>query len=308
MRVAFIVNSRIKQRVHFDESLKKAEQVYSDISFIIFLTEYRGHAIELSEKACSEGFDFIISVGGDGTLNEVVNGYFRSVKNSQSGNQTVLGVLPYGTANDFVKTINTQVDLLGMMELINKASYKDIGAGRVTCTDEAGVEQIRYFINIADLGMGAEVVQRVDKSSKRLGASLTFSKAIVQTFLSYRKKLIQFQMRKSGKETKLLTLAIANGKYFGSGMCIAPDANPLNESLATVLIGNVSLWDYLMKIGKIKKGIKIAHPEVSYDSSDEIVVKHLQEKVGIEADGEFLGYTPATIKSLPRSVKFITNW
>ncbi|MEJ2004574.1 MAG: hypothetical protein P8X57_06340 [Cyclobacteriaceae bacterium] len=164
-----------------------------------------------------------------------------------------------------------------------------------------GETQSRFFINIADAGMGAEVVRKVNERSKWMGPSLTFFRAILETFLSYRNVQADIRMDKDRYQGPIRSAVFANGRYFGSGMCIAPDAKPDDGIFAVVIIGNVSIADYLKYLPRIKKGEFIDHPEVSYYTAKKIEL-YSPSKLELEADGEFIGFAPVQIEIRPKTL------
>lgn len=296
IKLAFVVNSLIKQKHQIYKQLQLLKQS-EKIDVTIKETSETENAIDLALQLANEGYTHLIAVGGDGTLNEVLNGIM------QSNNSPCLGVLPYGTANDFVKSVASPNNLEAIISAVVANTHQQLAVGVINYQD-GRIATDRYFLNIADMGIGAEVVQRVNRSKKRLGSDLTFMKAIIQTFFTYKNKSVKILADDWEWEGRLNSLAIANGKYFGSGLCIAPNANPSTETFEVVISGDISIMDYIRNVSKIKKGKVIAHPQLFYKTAREITVTS-EDDCAIECDGEYLGTAPVTVGIAQKKISFI---
>lgn len=299
-KIGFILNKSIRNKSHFYRDLQRAQKIFAaTYDFEIAETTAPESAIILAKKFANQKTDIIVAIGGDGTINEVINGVMH-VDHFEG----YLSLLPYGTANDFCKSITAPRSISDLIEAYEQQQVKTVDIGSITYQKLDGSSHHRYFINIADLGMGADVVQRVNRSKKRLGANMTFMKAIVQTFWHYKNRSVKIETENWQWEGKINTIAIANGKYFGSGLCIAPEATVDDKSFEVVIIGDVSLKDYLKNVNQLKRGNVIDHPQVFYKKATSISVRGVGEPCAIECDGEYLGETPVTIK-LAKNLYFI---
>ena len=295
-RIIFIINGGKKQ----NKKLKDILDFFSRSSFFSKVetrtTQYSGHAKKIANESCNK-FDYLIAVGGDGTLNEIVNGIdFKS--------KIIIGLLPYGTANDFSRGQKLQFNAHFLFELIKNDSYKAIDIGLVKVNIDGSLVQ-RRFINIADIGLGGFVTEKILKDRNNyLSGKLKYAIAILKGILTYSKNelIVQGDFNFQGK---ILTLAVCNGSFFGHGLCISPEANVLDGSFNVTCIKNVSLMDYLRNLYKIKRGVMIEHPEINYSSVQKINASHTDKASPIEVDGEFIGYTPATIEILNEKLKFL---
>ncbi len=295
MKIAFIINGTIKKQ----NLLKTVKDNFPDAE--IFATEKASHAIELAKNAAEKNFTHIISVGGDGTLNEVVNGILLSGKE----NLPTLGCLPLGTANDFVKTTKIDGTLAQLKNLIEKNSVKKIDAGKVFYTGKNGNQEERYFINIGDIGIGGFIVENINNSRKVLGANGTFFLETLKAMFTYKRTKVKCICKEFEWEGKTLSMVMANAKFFGSGLCIAPDAELTDGKFSIVILGDVTILDYLKNLNKLKRGEKIIHPQVFYKETNEIEISPLESNCPIDLDGEFIGYAPATFKVLPAKINFL---
>lgn len=294
--LAFVINSRIKNKAELLKSLKSTAKANESFSLAWEETSGAKSAITIAKKFANEGREYIIAVGGDGTIHETVNGIMQS-----SNVDVILGVLPWGTANDFCKSAFTPTSIVGILAAIESDLHQEIDVGSL---DYQGKESSGYFVNIADLGIGAEVVQRVNSSSKFFGPNLTFMSAIIQTFLTYKNQELAVKTPDWEWEGKANSLVIANGKFFGSGLCIAPDADLSDGQFDVVIIGDISIYDYLKNVRKIRAGKMIKHPEVFYKKASKLEVS-CPVACGLEADGESLGYTPVEVRLEQHKIRIL---
>ena len=301
-RIAFIIHGKIKKKQDVIHRLESTFQ--GDYSLSFLSSEYPGQAIELSFKATQEGFNYIICLGGDGSLNEVVNGVMEAKKQNPDLNVKV-GVLPFGTGNDFIKTTNSTQSLSGIRKLIDENSFKEIDLGLVQFKDKAGIDSSRYFINITDIGIGGIVVQKIGKYTNTLGANVGYLVAIFNTLLSYRNQPVKAVAEDFTFEGRVKNFVIANGKYFGSGIGIAPDAEINNGRFSVVILGEVSLIDFLRLSVTFKKCKKVTHPQVIYKTAKEIAIDSLSAPQPIDLDGEFIGFTPMRVRVQPSTLNFL---
>jgi len=257
------------------------------------------HAIELARKATVEGCDYLIAIGGDGTLHEVINGVMLSGVSEKD--RPAIGLLPLGSANDFARTAGITDSVEELVKWLQTDSTRQVDLGKIEFL--SGVEP-RYFINIAGLGLGAEVVQDLEKAHPIWGPRLNYFIQIIKGFLNYSKKVVRCTGDTWQWEGKMLQLAVANGRYFGNAIGIAPEAELSDGQLQVAIFGNLSVWDYLRNLGNLKKAERIDHPEVHYHSSAQVQLES-RDSCGIEADGEFVGYAPATISIVPGAIRFL---
>ena len=258
---------------------------------------------ELTMNAINKGVDYLILVGGDGSINEGVNGYFDA--NSELREKVILGVYPAGSGNDFSKSLGVGNDLEQLLLLVKNASFKKIDVGLMHFNNVDNTPGKRYFINIADIGIGGYVANKISDSKKRLGADFTYTKALIQSFFKYKKQKVQLTSKDYNWSGKMMSICMANGKYFGSGMCIAPDAKLSDGKMQLVIIGEVSLYDYLKNIPKIKKGHKVVHKEIEYSFAEKCEITAMDNPCPIDMDGEYVGTTPLKTEVISNQLKML---
>ncbi|HUH73931.1 MAG TPA: YegS/Rv2252/BmrU family lipid kinase [Chitinophagales bacterium] len=252
------------------------------------------------KAAIVEKSDIIIICGGDGSINEAVNEYLST----KSSLPITWGVLPMGTGNDFAKSLGVKNSIKELKSLINRKKTMGVSIFKMKFIDRNQNASSRYYINIADIGLGGHVAQSACNSSKLLGPNITYIKAIVSSFLKFKKQPVQLISDSFEWEGDVMSLCMANGKYFGSGMCVAPDADISDDQLQLAIFGDISILDYLKNLSKVKKGIKIAHPEVIYTAVSGCKVASKGIPCPIDMDGEFIGYTPLEVELEERKMRF----
>lgn len=272
-------------------------------------TASRGMATELTRAALAEGATQIIAVGGDGTTNEIVNGFFAPDGSDTLVNPTAcLSLLMAGTGGDFRRTfgLETQEDFIN--RIVN-GQVRQLDIGRCDFVTHGGGKAYRYFDNILSFGMSGDVCMRVDAATwqKKLGGTFTYNWAISRAFLAWRNRSVQLVV--DGVDEGLFpinTLAICNGRYFGSGLMPAPHADPFDGLLDITCIANTNLIDVATSAGAMRNGTALEHKRVSFRRGRvvEIIPQEGTKDVPFEIDGETPGLAPATARILPGAIPF----
>ncbi len=292
-RIFFVVHGRLRRN-------RKWKRIWAQINFqhewsvVIAYTAFSGHAISLVKDLLqTEKIDVLVACGGDGTLNECVNGVM------QAGSNVPLGILSLGTGNDFVKTLKIRGD---WEELKHSISNGFTVPCDVMCLKTS--TGVRYGLNVADVGIGGEVVQRMAEDGRWLGAFLTYQKNIVKSFLLFKSKEMRLTMNNAAEVSHdVFMLAAANAAWFGSGLCIDPEAELNDGLLNVVLVKNISLFDYIRQLPFLRKGIRMRHSAVTYHQCRELNL--LSSGWPIDCDGEFIGFTPMSISLAEGGIKIL---
>ena len=300
-KITFILHGKLKSSSSLKEKIKSIFSVGYIVHFKT--TDKETGAKKSTIVALEENSDIIIVCGGDGSTNEMVNGYLST----NSTYSITFGVLPMGTGNDFAKSLGVKNAIQVLKQLIEDKSTTDVSIYKMNFINKLQQASSRYFINVADIGIGGLVVENVSNSTKLLGANITYVKAIVSSFMKYKKQPVVLTSNTFEWEGPILSLCLANGKYFGSGMCIAPDAKINDEQLQLTILGNISLLDYVKNLNNIKKGHKIKHKEVIYASVNGCKIESRGTPCPIDMDGEFIGYTPIDVKLHERKITFYST-
>ncbi len=266
------------------------------------LTESAGHATTLTREAVAAGEELIVAVGGDGTVNEVVNGFFDESGTSLGG-QAALGVIERGTGCDFVRTFAIPKKTDRAVATVAAGRRRRIDVGRATCATPSG-PQVRMFANIASCGMSGAVAERANATSKKLGGTPAFLFATVTTFLGWHN--VEFHVRADDVERTLVAnnVVCANCRYFGGGMQIAPDAEPDDGLLDVILVGDISKVDFVLNLHRLYRGTLGRHAKVEHLRARRIEITPVRT-LPAEIDGEQPGTTPVVFEAVPGALDLI---
>lgn len=264
-------------------------------------TEKPLQATELARKAIKEGTDLVIGVGGDGTMNEIANGFFedRRIINPEA----TLGIVPSGTGCDLTKSLNIPAGLKDALKVIREAPSVRMDVGKVRFRSNAGGEEDRFFLNVADFGLGGEVVRRVNERRLQRKAS-SYVRCMVTTMIQYRNKRVRIRVDGENlPEGDYLIGAVANGKIFGKGMKVAPGARLDDGLFDSVLVRGFKFLEFCLHGWKLMNGSHITHPKVTVVRGSKVEAwPEENEDVLLELDGEQLGRLPATFEIIPRNL------
>jgi len=273
----------------------------------VLFTTKKGHALELSRKAIKEQANAVIAVGGDGTISEVSGGFTNDTgRLFQKGKHiTKLGIIAAGSGSDFVKTIALPKSHNEQLSVIQRGKTQTIDLGFASFVDYENQTKTRTFINNADVGIGAEVMNLLEKEGKKFGSWLSYQLATLRSLISYQNKELKLTISKSDTRQGIFNgVVVANAKYFGSGMKIAPDANLSDQLFDVILLKEMSKIEMIMKLPKLQKGSHIYEKEVEVVRTKSIKIESTNEskKAFIEFDGEPLGQCPVTFSIIPKAI------
>jgi YegS/Rv2252/BmrU family lipid kinase len=293
---------------HFDTIVQAVRNALGDCAHAF--TERPMHATELTRKALAD-HDLIVAVGGDGTINEVVNGFFEEPRPGVPAKAirpgASLGVLPRGTGGDLRRTIGLDGDVWRCVARL-KGERGAVDVGRVDYQDDEGRPASRYFINVAEVGVGAKVVEIANASSKVLGGKLTFMLASMRALAGWRDLDIRVSIDGGPPEDhSVTTFAIANGRFFGGGMMVAPEARFDDGLFHLTLWKGFTLLDFVLKQGAMYDGSHVRLKGTTTRTAKTVRIESTsKEPVAIEVDGERIGRLPATFSLLPGALHIVS--
>jgi YegS/Rv2252/BmrU family lipid kinase len=271
------------------------------------ITRKPGDATALVRHALSEGHHEIVAVGGDGTINEAVNGFFDT--NGPVVPDAVFGFVTSGTGGDFRKTFDLAPGYDAAITRLREAPVRAIDVGRVSCITLTGQPCVRYFANIASFGLSGVIVNAVNRAriAKLFGGKFAFAFHSAVGMLSYRDRAVRIRVDGDYDEiASISTVAIANGQFFGGGMRVAPDARPDDGMFDVIIMGGMPKAQALAEMQKIYTGEHLKNPAVRALRGRKIMAAPVAETRGhavlIEVDGECAGRLPATFELLPRAL------
>jgi len=269
------------------------------LSFDFAYTEGVGHAMELARLAASDGYRYLVAVGGDGTVNEVTNGILHST----NAKTTVLGVVSTGTGSDFARSAGLARDYAIACANLTSSKRLTIDVGVVEYQRD-GKRQERFFVNSAGVGFDAAVVKETERLPKFFGGTIPYVAGMLRTLVFYRNKEIVLKVGDEEERHRVLNVAVANGNYCGGGMRIAPEAKLDDKLLDVVVFGDMSKFEILKEFPTIYKGTHINHPKVSMKKATNVAIESAEPML-VYADGELLGECPAAFRVVPAALSLV---
>jgi YegS/Rv2252/BmrU family lipid kinase len=257
-------------------------------------SERPGHLTELARAAVDGGAALVVAVGGDGTMNEVVNGI--------AGRDVDFATIPIGTGMDFGRTYGIPTKFEDAVRVALEGAPRTIDAGRVSFRTWGGDDAERWFANVGSVGMSGAVAQRANGMSKALGGKATFFYALTRVFFEWENTEVTVRFDGQERRGRMHDVIVANGVWHGGGMKLAPDARSDDGTFDVVLIGDVGKVDFLTTAPKLYKGKHVSHPKVEVLRTARVEVD-AAEHLPIELDGEQVGTTPATFEVVPGAVR-----
>ena len=278
-------------------------------AFNCAFTAQAGDGRTLAARGAEEGRPLIIACGGDGTIGEVANGIL------DSGRDVELGILPSGTGGDFRRTLNIPTRSADAARTLRRGRARRIDVGRATYVNPQGAEESRYFLGVASFGMSTEIINRVKESYSRwlprknsswLGGKASFAVATIKTtFASHREEVIVQLDGGRARRFTVANLCVANARYFGGGMKIAPDAILDDGQFDIITIGDLGALKILTNTHKLYRGTHLELEQVFGSRAKIIEARPAadNDEVAIEIDGELAGRLPAKYEIVPGALR-----
>jgi YegS/Rv2252/BmrU family lipid kinase len=264
-------------------------------------TKERGDAVRYAREGAQNGRQFVIACGGDGTISEAANGIL------ESGVDVELGILPSGTGGDFQKSIKVPKRLADAVTALRKGRTRRIDVGRVTYVNHDGDKESRFFLGVASFGMSGDVIRRVkENDSSWLGGKAAFAVAMLQTTITKQNTTAVVQLDDHlERRLTVANLCVANGRYFGGGMKIAPEAKLDDGKFDVVTLGDLSALKILTNAHQLYLGTHLGMKQVQNTLATRVSARPFtsEEHVAIEVDGELPGFLPATFEMLPLALR-----
>ena len=260
------------------------------------------HATQLAREALGKGFECVVAVGGDGTTNEVVNGFFdeqgRPVREGAA-----LGVIPRGTGGDFRRAFGWSTRLSEAALRLQGDACRPLDVGRIEFVGHDGLAARRLFVNVASAGVSGQVDFEVNRASKALGGKVSFLLGTLKAMLRWRDVRVRMAFDGGPLEERAVTaVAVANGQFFGGGMWIAPGARSDDGVLDVTVWSGYGLWDFVTKGKAIYDGSHVRLPKTRTLKGRSVRLE-ADGEVLLDIDGEQPGRLPATLEILPAALR-----
>lgn len=275
--------------------------------FSVAFTKSQGDGIDLATRAARSGRKFIIACGGDGTINEIANGILLS------GEDVELGILPSGTGGDFRRTLGLPLNTREAAASLRDGQTKLIDAGKVTFQGNSGKTISRFFLNVSSFGLAASVIKRV-KSAKvfdwlpmtGVRGRANFAMSALHEVLDLDPVSVRVRFDDGEEKTvQTINFCIANSRYFGGGMMIAPNAKINDGLLDVVNIGDITTAKILLNAYSLYRGTHHKLDEVKSTLARKIEVAAVDPSIELllETDGELPGKLPATYEIVANAIR-----
>ncbi len=262
-------------------------------------TEEPNHATALAREGVDQGYETVVAVGGDGTINEVVNGLMPRGGDKAGA---VLGIVITGRGSDLARTIGIPSDYREACARLGGDRTMTVDLGLVTFHQE-GEERQRYFVNVGGGGFDGEVAHRANRAPNFMGGTIPYLTSLVSTLFSYRNKAVELTLDDQEPIRKVInSVVVANCQFFGGGMRVAPDADPNDGLFDVIVIGDIDKIEYLMTVPKVYDGTHITHPQVDTYRARRVEI-HSELPVLLQVEGEVCGQSPITFEIIPSALQ-----
>ncbi len=278
-------------------------------AFNCVFTKRAGDGRKLAQQAANEGRHFIIACGGDGTIAEIANGIL------ESGAEAELGLLPSGTGGDFRRTLKLPTRTSAAARSLRKGRTRRMDVGRVTYLNHEGETETRCFLGVASFGLSPAIIERVkaetddslrSKMLRRMTGNLSFAAATLLTTLQSSATSVRVQVDESSERRLTVTnLCVANARYFGGGMKIAPHALLDDGRFDIITVGDMKALEIIRNAPRLYMGKHLGLMQVQQERARRLTALPVRkdEKVAIEVDGELPGHLPATFEVWPQALR-----
>ncbi len=279
-------------------------------AFTVTFTESVGHARMLATDAAKHGTKLIIACGGDGTISEVANGIIESNTESE------LGILPAGTGSDFRRTIGISSSVADAARALREGRTRTVDAVRVTFINEDGERETRYSINVASFGMSTEVLDRAASGEakkwvpaftpRKVTSKLSYAAATVQTTLAASPADVIVEIDDAAeRRLRVAEFCVANARYYGGAMKVAPDAKLDDGYFDVVTIGDANSFRLLTNAPRLYFGAHLRMSEVTHQLAKQVVARPAskEKEIRVELDGEVVGRLPSIFQIVPRALR-----
>lgn len=262
------------------------------------LSERPGQIAELARSASEEGARLVVAVGGDGTVNEAVNGLMRV----EPGRRAELATIPRGTGKDFARSFGIPTDVESALRAARDGSTRTVDVGHASFAAWDGSPEESYFTNFAGAGISGAIAARANTSSKALGGRVSFLWATTSVFIRWRNSEYEVEIDGERRSGRMLEVLAAIGSQLAGGMRLAPEADPADGLFDVALIGDATKIDFVRTLPKIYRGTYLPHPRAEVVRGRRVRIETALP-LPIALDGEQPGTTPAVFEIVPAALR-----
>ena len=278
---------------HWPEIARRAAEL--GLEGTTLFSERPEHLRELAREAAASDAGLLVAVGGDGTVNEVVNGIVSADASAE------LAVIPRGTGIDLARSFDIPMKLDDAIRVALTGRTRVIDLGRATYRSWGGGDESSHFANVASAGMSGAIAKRVNESKSRLAKASYFT-ATFSVFARWQASDVRVSVDDEVREGRMRDIVVANCRYFGAGMKICPEAEPDDGLFDALLIGDVTKLDLVLTLPKIYRGTHLPHPKAEL-LRGRVVTVDADVPLPIQLDGEQPGTTPVSFDVVPGALR-----
>jgi YegS/Rv2252/BmrU family lipid kinase len=295
---------------NWDELYAKMETVFGGGIKVVF-SKKAGGGTALARDMLRKGFGRVVAIGGDGTINEVANGFFEGngSRLRPVNPRAVMGIVPCGTRNVLAKSLGLPEGVIESCRNFVGGTPAKIDVIAISATDPKSGARMPYriFLNAAEMGVGAEIIDRSKKVRSRVKSRLVSTvAAIISTVPAYESNLCDLFIDGRKKSMNMTMGVIANGKFLGGGFLAAPEASVSDGLLDLVILKDSGSLKMLDELVNIKTGNYAGEDNILYAKAKKVLIKSKERKVTVTIDGEPIGELPATFQVLPKALAVVT--
>lgn len=277
------------------DALKRA-----GVNFDHVFTEWPGHGVELSKEAVEKGYELVIAVGGDGTVNEVVNG----LVDDEGRGRATLGIISAGSVGDFGHMMGLPRTYTSSCRMFADYRKTTVDLGMVEYSDK-GKKVRRFYINTAGVGFVSDVVRGADRRMKFIGGTVPYAIGMAPLVMRYRNKDVVLNIDGNRTEERDFVIVVNNGRYLGGGK-VFPDADPRDGLLDVAVVGDMSRLQMITALPRFYVGTHIGHDKIRMCQAKSIEVDSPQQ-LPLQVDGELVGETPVSFRVVPAALTVATG-
>ena len=302
-KVTAIICGKNKHAAQMKEEIE--QNCASAFDLKSYITE-KDTATMLAKQAVADGVDTILTVGGDGTINEVVNGIVKEFTDISL--MPAIAVVPFGTGNDLARTINAGNNYAHLIEKINNDDYIIADVASAKYVNHSGEQASRYFINTCDIGLGPSVISKAERFAKKFPGTMAYIMSAVATMFAPPQIKVRLTTEDYTVDGPMSVMCVANGKYFGGGFGISPHSEINDELLDIVFIKKLSFPKFMAQLNKVRQCKFVFADKIFYRKTTSCLIESIDNKqIDIELDGELVGTTPLEVKILSSSLKIFVD-
>lgn len=290
-KIIFIINpvAGKGKTIEILPKLKELLEYYkSEVNAEIKISSRIGEISNITSEYYALGYREFVAVGGDGSLSELINGL-----KFPTDEPVKIGIIPLGTGNDFIKNISEDVEVDKVLNSIFRNQTKIIDIGKVNN---------HYFINVCSFGIDGPIIQDTEKFKKLMPGKSAYLFSTLKAGMTFKPSKVKVSTSNESYEGFMILIAIGNGKYFGGGMKICPDACLSDGLFDVCLVKDVRKGKFMRNISKVYSGRLGEIKEVKYIRSDEILIQVIDEEYWVNVDGNLVGKTPVSIKIIKNAI------